>query len=156
PHPTLSGEGRGKCTRGPRRAMNCSQAHDLLQQRLDGEPIADRAALDQHLAQCGECRQLHAAAARLEDGLRVVPRLSPPAGLGASMVAAALDERGARALRPLRMVGAALAAGLLLAVVAGWATTHRDEYGWSIAGGLIRYNLPVSPPNTEIEIIERE
>jgi hypothetical protein len=98
--------------------MNCSQSQDLLQRRLDGEPIADRTALDAHLAQCLECRGLHAAAGRLKDGLRLLRVPAPPVALNSNIVAVALEERRSRVLKQrLWMAGAALAAGLLVAVV---------------------------------------
>lgn len=95
--------------------MNCSESQDNLQQRLDGEPIPDRAALSQHLAECADCRLLHAAAGQLEVGLRKMAAPLPPPNLRNNIVAAALKERSARRRRRL-VIGMALAASVLLAV----------------------------------------
>jgi hypothetical protein len=101
--------------------MNCFQSHDLLQQRLDGEPIDDRATLEKHLAECPECRGLHAAAVRLEDGLRLCTPPVPPIGLQKVIVAAALADRRARKrTRRLWISAAAIAASLLLLVLNGY------------------------------------
>src|SRR5271166_1397366 len=99
--------------------MNCLECQDVLQQRLDGDPIADRAALDLHLAACAECRARHAAAQRLEEGLRGTPRPTPPADLTDRTVARVLDDR-LRRLRLRRRVGFLLAASLLLAAVGAY------------------------------------
>jgi len=95
--------------------MNCTESQDILQRRLDGDAIPDRAALDQHLGECADCRLLHAAAGQLEIGLRKVAQPLPPPGLRTSIVAAALKDR-ARHRRRRLVVGIALAASLLLAV----------------------------------------
>jgi anti-sigma factor RsiW len=102
--------------------MNCSESHDLLQQRLDGEALADRAALERHLAQCPDCRTLHAAAGRLEEGLRHISPPVPPPGLGTAIVARALADRRARRRRRV-LGGMALAASLLLAVWVGYGAS---------------------------------
>lgn len=95
--------------------MNCAEANDLLQQRLDGNPSADGAALNRHLEQCPECRGLHAAATRLEAGLHAMLPPLPPARLRASLVSAALDDYGDRTRkRRWLMVGAGAAAAMLL------------------------------------------
>jgi predicted anti-sigma-YlaC factor YlaD len=98
--------------------MNCSESQELLQHRLDGEPIADRAGLDRHLAECAECRSLHAAAARLEEGLQVLLPPMPPARLQSAIVSAALDDYSARkGQRRLWLVGSAVAAAVLIAML---------------------------------------
>jgi predicted anti-sigma-YlaC factor YlaD len=126
--------------------MNCTESHDLLQQRLDGEPIADRAALDQHLSACLDCRLLHAAAGRLEDGLRL---LTPPAvstALTTMIVDQVLDDRLHR-LRVRRwFTTAALAASLLLAVFLGYATwSSWGSMGQSARVVGIKAKLPPEP-----------
>jgi predicted anti-sigma-YlaC factor YlaD len=130
--------------------MNCSQSQDLLQRRLDGEPIDDRAALDEHLAVCAECRSLHTAAGQLLDGLRLLPALAPPTMLGTNIVAAALEERRSRVLKQrLWMAGAALAAGLLIAVLMGFSGKS------SSTTGLIVTEV-VTPDPEPIEKMPRE
>lgn len=95
--------------------MNCSESQNLLQRRLDGEPPGDSAELARHLADCAECRGLHAAAGHLEAGLRlgrppVVPSYFTEAVVGHLLA----DRRGRQRRRWL--VSVALAASLLLAV----------------------------------------
>jgi anti-sigma factor RsiW len=99
--------------------FDCTTSERALLDRLDGTPIAGLAALRQHLAVCAACRQLHAAAGRLEDGLRLHPRPVAPPGLTDRIVAAVLEDQPAVSLRrwPRQARRAlALAAGLLLMV----------------------------------------
>jgi hypothetical protein len=98
--------------------MNCAECHALLQQRLDGEPIAD-AGLDRHLAGCPECRQLFAAGRRLEEGLLRLPLALPPVGLNDRLVAAILADRRRRLIRR-RLAAAAGFAVAASVVVAVW------------------------------------
>jgi hypothetical protein len=108
--------------------MNCTESHDLLQQRLDGEPIADRAALDHHLSACPDCRVLHAAAGRFEDGLRLLTPPTPPTGLVLTITRRVLDDRRQRLRRRRWFAAAALAAGLLLAVFLGtWSPRQVEQ-----------------------------
>ncbi len=95
--------------------MNCLECQELLQRRLDGLPVPDRAGLDRHLATCPECRERHAAVALLREGLRALPRPQPPADLAGRTAALVLHDR-ARRVRLRRWAGVALAAVLLLAV----------------------------------------
>jgi predicted anti-sigma-YlaC factor YlaD len=98
--------------------MNCSESQELLQHRLDGERIPDRAGLDRHLAECAECRSLHAVAARLEEGLQALLPPMPPAQLPSVIVSAALsDYSNRRRRRRLWLVGSAAAAAVLIAVL---------------------------------------
>jgi hypothetical protein len=101
--------------------MNCPECQDLLQRRLDGDLPPARTALDGHLAECAECRARHIAAQRLADGLRLLPRPVPPAGLAQRIVSRALEQRRTdRAWRRRTWTAAAVAAGLLLLVLAGY------------------------------------
>jgi hypothetical protein len=106
---------------------------DLLQRRLDGEAVGERTALDVHLAACAECRERHAAVPSLNAGLRRLALPAPPAGLSARIASRALAERrAALGFRRRVMTAAAIAAGLLLACLAGlqlsrWATSEPDE-----------------------------
>src|SRR5947209_2974571 len=98
--------------------MKCPESQELWQRRLDGEAPAEAAALDQHLASCSACRELHAAARRWEHLFRAIDRPVAPAGLGDRIVDCFLSERHSR-LRWRR--GAAIAAAVaacLLGVVA--------------------------------------
>jgi hypothetical protein len=95
--------------------MNCLECQDILQRRLDGGPTASDPALDQHLAQCAPCRERHAAARRLLDGLQAFPHPTLPAAFAARVVAAVLRDRARRRARVRRSlyVTAALAASIL-------------------------------------------
>jgi predicted anti-sigma-YlaC factor YlaD len=99
--------------------MNCPEAQAWLQRRLDGE-APDGAALEGHLAACPACREAHAAAQRLLDGLRRRVAPQPPADLVGRIVTGVLADRARRRLRRRLLYGAglstALAAAVLLAV----------------------------------------
>jgi hypothetical protein len=95
--------------------MNCTEAQGWLQRQLDGEPVAPRAALDAHLAECPSCRELFAAAERLTTGLRLRHLPAAPPNLVDRIVHRVQADTRARRARRL-VVGLALAAGLLLAV----------------------------------------
>lgn len=129
--------------------MNCTESLDLLNQRLDGTPSADRAALAEHLSSCPECRALHAVAGRLEDGLRLLAPPAPPPGLNAAIVGRVLEDRRARLrLRRTWFAAAAVAAGLLLAVFLGaWAP-------WQVAPQEAHLSEPikVEPPAAVAEV----
>jgi hypothetical protein len=96
--------------------MNCTDWENLLQERLDGGPAADRPGLEPHLAACPSCRERHAAARRLEEGLRLLAPPAPPAGLSGRVAARVLDDRHARLRRRHRLLRtvAAVAAAVLL------------------------------------------
>lgn len=103
-------------------AMTCSECHDLLQSQLDGVSDGARAVLDEHLAECPQCREWHAAVRVLEEGLRLLPRPAPPAELAEHLTGRLMaDFRSRRRWRMSAAAGAALAASMLLAVLAsGW------------------------------------
>ena len=73
--------------------MNCLECQELLQRRLDGEPLADSAALEQHLRVCPTCREQHQSAQLMLDGLRAVPPPPTPAYLGPRIVAAVVRDQ---------------------------------------------------------------
>jgi anti-sigma factor RsiW len=102
--------------------MNCLQSHQLLQQRLDGDAVSN-AGLDEHLAACPQCQALHAAAARLQAGLRLLPVPAPPPGLNARIVAQVRADRRRRSVR-LVLALSAVAAGLLVACLLGYSWVH--------------------------------
>jgi predicted anti-sigma-YlaC factor YlaD len=107
--------------------MNCPECLDLLQQRLDGVPQGAPSELDRHLAGCPDCRAQHAAAGRLEAGLRLLPAVTPPGDLAGRIAGEVFAER--RALRRRRgglAAGAALAASMLLVFLLGRGRTHVD------------------------------
>ena len=105
--------------------MNCLECQEILQQRLDGQPVADRAALEQHLATCTECRERHAAAALLLEGLRNLAQPQPSPALAERTTALVLRERRIRQFRRRFWTGLAVAASLLFAV-AGYLWLNRS------------------------------
>jgi hypothetical protein len=122
--------------------MNCLECQELLQRRLDGEPPGDRAELDRHLAACPECRERHAAAALLGEGLKLLPRPAPPADLAERVAARVLRDRAARLRRWRIGAGLVLAASLLVAVVAGYRWLNPA----SAEPGLLASAWPPEPP----------
>jgi hypothetical protein len=97
--------------------VNCLECQELLQRRLDGAAVPDRAALERHLASCPECRERHAAAALLLEGLGSLPPPQPAPDLADRTAARVLRDLRARRLRRRLWIGLTLAASLLLAVV---------------------------------------
>ncbi|HYT89234.1 MAG TPA: zf-HC2 domain-containing protein, partial [Gemmataceae bacterium] len=126
--------------------MNCLECQELLQRRLDGEPLTDRAALDQHLAGCAECRERLAAAQRLMEGLRGLHYPAPSADLAQRTTDRVLQDR-LRRLRLRRRVGWLLAASVLLATAAGsfWAFTSSPQTAVVVVVSRAR-ETPVVPP----------
>jgi hypothetical protein len=131
--------------------MNCLEAQDLLQRRLDGEALTDRAALDLHLANCADCRSLHAAAGALATGLRLLPAVAPPVHLQALLVASLLAERNARQRRQRRWLTAtALAASLLLAFGIGLAVTGSESANRFFEGQFAGWFKPAPSPQPPV------
>jgi hypothetical protein len=109
--------------------MNCQDAHERLQQSLDGIPIESPEWLE-HLRDCAECRALAAAGRRLQEGLRLLSAPLPPPDLATRIVEAVLCDRR-RAKRRARQrwaVTLALAAALFIAVLLrlDWRTPTPD------------------------------
>jgi hypothetical protein len=106
--------------------MNCLECQEILQQRLDGRPVPDRAALERHLAGCAECRERHAAVAPLLEALRGVTPPEPAPDLAERTAARVLRDRLSRRRR--LWAGVALAASLLLAVAGYfWLNPSRPD-----------------------------
>jgi anti-sigma factor RsiW len=82
----------------------------------DAGPDEKRIAWHRHLAACPACREWHALAQHLDEGLRGLPAPVAPVGLTQQIVRSVLAEQQARRrLRRLRFA-AALAAAVLLVV----------------------------------------
>lgn len=102
--------------------MNCLEAQEQLQHRLDGDSAPDSAAVERHLSECGPCRELFAAAALFLEGLKSLPRSPITAALTKRIVASVDADRRLR-IRSFRVrvaITAALAASLLLTALAGF------------------------------------
>lgn len=138
--------------------MNCPHCHQLLQQRLDGGPVPDPAALDAYLAACPECRSWHAAATRLQEGVRRLTPVVPPDGLADRLVAHVLADRNSRLRLRRRVAGAAaMAAGLLLALLAYQRFGLRDAEpppGDAIVYDVPAPEAPAQPPSLQESVAE--
>ncbi len=109
--------------------MNCLECRELLHQRLDGEPIAS-GAIEQHLSQCALCREQHAVALLLLDGLKQIAQPKPPAQLARSIAAQVVHDRRARQHRMRRRVFAtmALAASVLFMLMLAYYWLPRPDH----------------------------
>jgi hypothetical protein len=146
--------------------MNCTDCQERLQARLDGEGVpADEIAA--HLATCPECRELEAAARRMQAGLRLLTPPVPPGGFAERVTAGVLADRRRRVRRRLAFVGVvtALAASVLVVLFiapgddgrtpAGWVKREyyavREHYfPWTLSDrSLPQLPLSVPPPSEE-------
>ncbi len=117
-------------------AMECQRAEELFSDHQEGgleEPL--RSELGTHLAECGDCRELHQALAEVVEALRTYPVVEPSAQLPVRAAAAALaqarptrrrDKRRASMLRvawrtsvPTLPIAAALIMGVSTAFLLG-------------------------------------
>jgi hypothetical protein len=105
--------------------MNCAEFQELLQQRLDGERIADSDEMNRHRTTCCSCRELESLATRLMGALGAHSAPKPPEKLSdqiISLVMAEMDSQQARRRWTRRALAvSSLAAGLLLAAFLGYS-----------------------------------
>src|SRR5262245_56198560 len=96
--------------------MNCLECQEMLQERLDGHAPADSPDAEAHLAQCATCRDQHAAALRLLEGMKEMPKPTPPPGFAQALASTVINDRRQRRdkLRRRLFVTAALAASIIL------------------------------------------
>src|SRR5262249_44656577 len=140
--------------------MNCLQCQELLQHRLDRQPIEDSPTLEQHLADCPECRLWHGAAQRLEDGLRRLAPPCPPAGLTERIVARVLADRQVTVRSRPRLFAvtapaAALAASVLLLVLArSFRPTPHAQPAPEQDPALVQPLSPPAPPSLTASVAE--
>jgi hypothetical protein len=131
--------------------MNCLECQEILQRRLDSGSTAPNPALDQHLAQCAPCRERHAAACRLLDGLGAFPRPTLPAAFAARVVDAVLRDRARRRARVRRSlyVTAALAASILIMLLIAYFRPLISGEGKTDPGQMVDVvpRHDVVPPN---------
>jgi hypothetical protein len=108
--------------------MNCSECQNALERVLDGESFSD-ADLAAHLHDCSDCRELHAAAARLLNAMRMVPLPPLPPDLSTRITSAVLADRFRIRRRRIAVV-TGLAAAVLLASLIGPSIWRRaDSHG---------------------------
>lgn len=102
--------------------MKCLECQDLLQKRLDGDAGIESTELDAHLAQCADCRDQHAAALRLLDGLKSMRKPAVRPGFAQTLAASVIQDRRQRRDRMRRrvFVTMALAASILLMLFAAY------------------------------------
>lgn len=109
--------------------MNCLECQDLVQQRLDGKPIAAPDALEHHLEHCTDCRDQHAAALRLLEGIQQLPKFTLPTTFAQDIAAQVMQDRRQRRARTQRRiyVTLALAASVLLVLFAAYWRMPRTQ-----------------------------
>ena len=112
---------------------DCRHIRENVSAYIDAELDADaRRQLHEHVAQCEDCRRLLEEMSRTAGLVRDLPGLSAPAELAdgvASQVQEAIAQDERRRLLRRRVLRVArigsMAAGLLLAAVAGWVAVDR-------------------------------
>ncbi len=97
--------------------MRCHEYEDLLQGRLDGQPI-EADGLEQHLTECPSCRQLAQVAKSFEEGLKQLSSPVPPANLRGRIVAAVLADRHKPSVSTTRPMWAAVALAASILILA--------------------------------------
>src|SRR5919108_390568 len=108
--------------------MNCLECQELLQRRLDGAPVADSAALEEHLRVCSTCRAQHQSAQLMLEGLRALPSLPAPEYLAPRIVAAVVRDQTAQSRWRRRVwTGVAAAASLMLMAIGAYLWLPRGE-----------------------------
>jgi hypothetical protein len=129
--------------------MSCADGEHGLQERLDGAG-GDRPDLEPHLATCPTCRERHAAARRLEEGLRLLAPPAPPAGLTGRIASRVLADRRARLRRRrLLLPGAAAAAAAAVLLVYFLASREHPSPPEPVAPMVVEYH-PESPPSASL------
>jgi hypothetical protein len=108
--------------------MNCLECRELLQKRLDGEPIAGP-ALEEHLSRCQACREQHAGAMHLLEAVHAASNVKVPAGFADAVVAGVFRDRVQRRQRMQRrvFVTMALAASIVLVLLLTYYWLPRPE-----------------------------
>lgn len=99
--------------------MNCLESRELFQRRLDGSPLKEgHLALDRHLADCRDCRELHVASQILLDNLQNWSAPRPPEGLANRIRRAAdVQRRQLQQTRFVVTVGSVAASLLFVSMV---------------------------------------
>ncbi len=133
--------------------MNCRELEERLHELLDGGVLApEPAEVRAHRESCASCRELFAAARRLERGLRAMPAPAVPAGFterAAGRVLLGPRGYGARSLSPRWWLAAA--AALLLAGLGFWGAWQLRVGDRPGAGPLVE---KAPPPSLRQELAE--
>jgi predicted anti-sigma-YlaC factor YlaD len=128
--------------------MTCPNYQAWLQSQQDGEEHGDPLAIERHLRDCPDCRELDNAAQRLREGLLAMTPPNPPTDLSSRIARQVIDER--RRLRRREAVAlSALAAGLLVAVGAtlAWPRFYLPSPGSPTSNrNMISKSEPVASP----------
>lgn len=127
--------------------MNCLECQTWLQRRLDGEATAPTDAVEQHWSECAACREQHAAATQLLDGLKQLPRPRPAPGFAVSLTASILRDRQHRMAKMRRRVylTVAMAASILVLIFATYWWMPRTNVADPIAKGTEKKVEPPAP-----------
>ncbi len=137
--------------------MNCLECQDLLQKRLDGERLAGSESLDRHLSECAACRELHAGAVCLLEGLQQQPQIKPGPGFAQALAAAVIRDRRRRRERTRRgvLLTVALAASIMLILLLAYQWIPRQEpQQESPNPGIVKKEQPKSAPPKESSIVK--
>ena len=126
--------------------MNCPESKAFLQCRLDGRSNSqmEPPELQMHLAACRSCRELHAVASRLIEGLALMPSFEPPAHLADLITGRVL--RGRRRYRQLLTLVTVLAATMLLAL-----TVYSRKFGSIVIRGSVG-QVAYAPPHSTTSV----
>jgi hypothetical protein len=126
--------------------MNCSEFHDLIQRRLDGEAVTENGEVAAHVAACPHCRAWQATLCRLEAGLKSLPRPIQPVDLTENIVARVFaDQRALRRRRFVVHTTVAIAAAVLVAVLIGQRLDQPQPKAPENPG---LAEVPPNPPST--------
>jgi hypothetical protein len=141
--------------------MNCLECQELLQKRMDGAAALPAELLEAHLNQCTACREQHACAVSLLDGLALLPQPRPAANFARSMVAQVMHDRRHRQQKTRRrvFVTMALAASLLFTLMVAYYWLPRSANGNLAPKDILVKDTPkkeVTPPRQEAKVIPKK
>ena len=142
--------------------MNCLECRELLQKRMDGEPICAQ-TLEPHLSQCATCREQHAAALRLLAATKQLPHPKPAVNFAQSLVARVMQDRRQRQQKMRRrvFVTMALAASVLVMLMLAyyWLPPPRNDEPAPkppIARDLPKKEAPLRKPPSEHQDVKKQ
>ena len=129
--------------------MNCSDFHDLIQRRLDGDIHDQRRGPSCAFGELAPCRRLEAATRRLETALDLMAPAKPSSGLGGRIVARVMADRRARMRFRRQLLAGAAAAGVLLTAVLAYQRSGRPAPGAPLQTAQIQ---PAAPQRTRVSL----